>query len=101
MKHDNSCLPLGGGRVGEAGRAREEIACFIPPPPPPTGTSERAGGEGGEIQSRDIRDGNLALGGIGGIRPELCEIFNEMESIFPAHGGWGEAGGRWRVWGRG
>lgn len=67
MKHDNSCLPLGRGRVGEAGRAREEIACFIPPPP--TGTRERAGGERGEIQSRDIQDGNLALGGIDGIRP--------------------------------
>lgn len=37
--------------------------------PPPTGARERAGGERGEIQSRDIQDGNLALGGIDGIRP--------------------------------
>lgn len=81
MKHDNSCLPIGGGRVREAGRAREEIACFIPPP---TGMRVRVGGERGEIQSRDIQDGNLALGGIDGIRPELCEIFNGMKSIFPA-----------------
>lgn len=87
MKHDNSCLPLGRGRVGEAGRAREEIACFTPPPP--DRHEGESGGERGEIQSRDIQDGNLALGGIGGIRPELCEIFNEMESIFPPRRGGG------------
>lgn len=46
MKHDNSRLPLGRGRVGEAGRAREEIACFIPP-------SDRHEGEsGGEREVR-------------------------------------------------
>lgn len=39
---------------------------------------------GGEIQSLDIQDGNLALGGIDGFEPERCQIFNQTESIFPA-----------------
>lgn len=49
------------------------------------GGSER---QRGEIQSLDIQDGNVALGGISGIRLELCQIFKQMESIFAAL--WGD-----------